>query len=149
MIITFCGHADYRASKEDEKAILSILGTHVGDDRADLYLGGYGGFDRFARRCGKTYQTVHPRTKLILVTPYLTPAYQKNHLNTEKKEYDAIIYPELEHVPTKFAILYRNRWMVEKADLVIAYVLHERGGAYQSYLHALKKQKPTINLADV
>ena len=119
----------------------------IGDDHAELYLGGYGSFDAFARRCGKKYQETHPNTKLVFITPYITIDYQKNHLEYEKNLYDDIIYPELEKVPLKFAISYRNRWTVEKADCVIAYITHDFGGAYQTYKHAKKKQKQIFNIS--
>lgn len=146
MIITFCGHSQYTGSKEDEAKILSLLTEKIGDCPAELYLGGYGAFDEFARKCGKKYQEKHPNTKLILITPYITIDYQKNRLDGQKDKYDAILYPELENVPLKFAIWHRNRWMVEKADLVIAYVNYEWGGAYQTYKYAKKKRKGIVNL---
>lgn len=118
----------------------------IGDHHAELYLGGYGSFDAFARKCGRKYQKTHPNTKLILITPYMTIEYQKNHLNDQKDQYDAILYPELENVPPKFAISHRNRWMVEKADYVIASITHSWGSTYQTYRYAKKKQKPMINL---
>ena len=63
-------------------------------------------------------------------------------------EYDGIVYPPLENVPPRYAILHRNRYMVERADLVIACITRSRGGAYQTYLHARRKGKTMINLAD-
>ena len=146
MIITFCGHAQYTESEEDEKTILSILTEKIGDRSAELYSGGYGSFDAFARKCGRKYQETHPDTKLIFITPYMTIEYQKNHLDARRDQYDAILYPELENVPPKFAISHRNRWMVEKADYVIASITHSWGGAYQTYSYAKKKKKEIINL---
>ena len=61
--------------------------------------------------------------------------------------YDGVIYPELENVPLRFAISYRNMWMIENADLIIAYVCNEYGGAYESLKFALKRKKSIINLA--
>jgi len=146
MVITFCGHSQYTESGEDENKILSFLTEKIGDHHAELYLGGYGSFDAFARKCGRKYQESHPNTKLIFITPYITIDYQKNHLDYQKNLYDAILYPELEKVPLKFAISYRNRWMVENADCVIAYISHDWGGAYQTYKYAKKKQKEIFNL---
>ena len=51
-------------------------------------------------------------------------------------------------IPPRFAILKRNEWMVEHADLVIAYVRHEWGGAYKMYRHAEKMQKEIFNLVN-
>ncbi len=148
MIVTFCGHSKYIETREDAQKIISILTEIIGDDHAELYLGGYGSFDAFARRCGKKYQETHPNTKLVFITPYITVDYQKNHLEYEKNLYDDIIYPELEKVPLKFAISYRNRWMVEKADCVIAYITHDFGGAYQTYKYAKKKKKQIFNISE-
>ena len=147
MIITFCGHSDYCGSKEDEEKILFLLSKKVGDRPADLYLGGYGSFDAFALSCGKQYQKTHPHVKLLLITPYMTESYRKNRLPYDKKIYDEVVFPELDHVPPKFAILHRNKWMVEKADYIIAYVKYSWGGAYQTYQHAIRKHKETFNLA--
>ncbi len=147
MIITFCGHAQYTESEADRQKLLSLLVELIGDRPALLYLGGYGGFDAFARRCGKLYQKTHPNTRLVFVTPYITESYQKNHLNDQKALYDEILYPGLEDKPLKFAISYRNKWMVEQADYVIAYITHNWGGACQTYKHAKRKKKPLFNIA--
>ena len=148
MIIAFCGHAEYTGTEDDERKILTLLTELIGNQHAELYLGGYGAFDEFARKCGKKYQKIRPNTKLIFITPYITLDYQKNHLDYEKSLYDEIVYPELEKVPLKFTVSYRNRWMVEKADCVIAYVSHGWGGAYATYKHAKRKGKKIFNLAD-
>ena len=148
MIITFCGHSNYTESEEDKQRILSVLEQKVGDNYVELYLGGYGNFDNFARKCGKKYKEKHPNTKLILITPYITPEYQKNHLQYQKELYDEIIYPELEKVPPRFAISYRNKWMVEKSDLVIAYIKRNSGGAYNTYKYAKQMGKSIFNLTE-
>ena len=115
MIITFCGHSQFIRTAEYEQKILAFLEEKVGDNPADFYLGGYGSFDSFARECCRKYQTEHPHAKLVLITPYMTIEHQKNHLAYEKDYYDAIVYPELEDKPLKFAISYRNKWMVENS----------------------------------
>ncbi len=147
MIITFCGHAQYTETREDEQKLLSLFAVLVGDRHTELYLGGYGSFDAFARKCGRKYQTAHPNTRLVFVTPYITASYQKTHLNYDKSLYDEILYPHLEEKPLRFAISYRNRWMVEQADYVIACVTHEWGGAYKTYQYAKRKQKQIFNIA--
>ena len=148
MIITFCGHASYTPRVGDEERLLSLLDEIVGDSSAELYLGGYGAFDAFARRCGGKYQDTHPATRLVFVTPYMTEEYQKSHLEPIKHIYDAIVYPPIENVPLRFAISHRNKWMAEQADVVVAYITHEFGGAYGTYKHAKRKRKTIFNLAD-
>ncbi len=146
MVITFCGHSTFVKTPEIEAQLLSILQNQVGDEQADLFLGDYGSFDSFARECCRKYQLEHPRVSLVLITPYMTIEHQKNRLEYQKDYYDTIVYPEIEDKPLKFAISYRNKWMVEHADLVISYVNRNSGGAWQTYQHAKRKNKPIINL---
>ena len=148
MIVTFCGHSKFSASMEYERKILSFLEEWVGDNVAEMYLGGYGEFDGFAYTCCKKYKQSHPSVKLVFVTPYITVEYQKNILEYQKTRYDEIIYPEIENVPLKFAIPCRNKWMVEKADFVICAIDHKCGGAYKTYNHAKRKEKQVFNIID-
>ena len=146
MIITFCGHSDYRRRVEDEERIFAFLEELAGNEPLELYLGGYGGFDSFALKCGEVYQKLHPNVKLVWVTPYLDPKHRKNP-DIEIQRYDEIVYPGLEQIPPRFAISHRNRWMVEQADAVIAFVSHEWGGAYKMLFYAKRKGRRILNLA--
>ena len=148
MIITFCGHSQFTRTEEYEQKILAFLEEKVGDKSADFYLGGYGSFDAFAYDCCKKYKATHPDVSLIFITPYMTVEYQKNHLDYQKKRYDDIIYPEIEDKPPRFAITYRNRWMVEQADYVICGITHDWGGAYKTYQYAKRKKKNIYNVTD-
>ena len=104
MIVTFCGHKKFCKSKEYEQKILACLEEKVGHQSADMYLGGYGEFDNFAYKCCKKYKETHPNISLVFVTPYLTLDYQRNHLGDKERNYDFIIYPEIEDKPKRFAI---------------------------------------------
>ena len=148
MIITFCGHSDFKASEEYERKILNFLCKNVGNSPAQIYLGEYGNFDKFAYRCCKKYKETHPNILLIFVTPYITVEYQKNHIEPLRKIYDEIIYPEIENRPLRFAIIYRNKWMIDKADYVICGIAHNWGGAYKTYQYATRKKKFIFNVFD-
>ena len=148
MIITFCGHAQISDLGTYEEKIFEILQEIVGDQPADMYLGGYGDFDNFAYKCCKRYKETHPNISLVFVTPYLSVDYQRNRLQHEQKRYDSILYPEIEDKPKRYAITYRNKYMVEKSDYVIAYVSHDWGGAYTTYKYAKRKGKKILNLAN-
>lgn len=141
MIITFCGHADFIRTDDIKIKMMNILKTQIGDGSAEIFLGGYGAFDFFAYECCKKYKNTHPNVKLVFITPYL------NRVKENPENYDEVVYPPLENVPYRLAILKRNRWMVEKADIIIAYVERESGGAYQSLKHAEKHHKCIINIA--
>jgi len=142
MRITFCGHSDFIRTVEYEKAILKILEAEIGYDKAEIYLGEYGLFDNFAFECSQKFKATHPNVSLIFVTPYLSKISKET-----SDRYDEIIYPNLEGVPKKFAISYRNKYMIEKADVVVAYINRAYGGAYESYKVAIRNKKKIYNLS--
>jgi len=148
MIVTFCGHSKIRICKDTEQKMLAFLEEKVGSSPVDMFLGNYGKFDNFAYECCKKYKEAHPNVSLVFVTPYLTIEYQRNHLKYLQKMYDSIIYPEIESKPKRFAITYRNRYMIEKADYVVAYIDHNWGGSYATYKYAKSKGKEIFNLVD-
>ena len=141
MIITFCGHSDFKETEEYKQKVLDFFERNIGNSSADIYLGEHGNFDNFAYTCCKTYKSTHSNISLIFVSPYLD-------IKPQRTDYDALIYPEIENKPLKFAITYRNKYMVEKADFVIAFVYRPFGGAYKTYKYAKSKQKTIFNLAE-
>ena len=86
-----------------------------------------------------------PEIELLFITPYLDKNYSK--LELAKYYYDDLIFPPIENVPRKFAILKRNEWMVDSADLVIAFVKYSWGGAAKTLGYAKRKKKQIINLS--
>ena len=148
MVITFCGHMQFTPTTEYINAILNFLSEKVGDKSADVYLGGYGAFDLFAYDCCKKYKERNANLSLWYITPYMPSQNKQQYFCTQGKRYDGIIYPEIEGKPKKFAISYRNQWMVDRSDYVIAYVVHGYGGAHATYQYAKKKGKEVLNLGE-
>lgn len=149
MVISFCGHRDFIKTEKVVEQLFLILEEVVGENSVLFYLGGYGGFDNFAYECCKKYKSAHANVKLVFVTPYLTESYQKNRLQGIKDNFDDIIYPELEKRLPRLAVLFRNYYMVEAADYVVAYVNRDWGGAYKTLEYAKKLGKKIINLAEL
>lgn len=145
MIISFFGHADFNRQSEFEQALLDCLENTVKDNDVELFLGGYGAFDRFCYSCCKKFKKSHPRAKIIFVSPYLS----SKHLQNIKQDYDLIIFPEIENIPPKLAIMYRNKYMVEKSDFIITYVERTYGGAYKAYKYAKKLNKSILNFGEL
>ena len=146
MIVAFCGHSEFCGTEEYEQKILDFLEKTVGEQHADMYLGEYGQFDYFAYDCCVKYKENHPNISLVFITPYMTLEYQRKHLEYQRTRFDFIIYPEIEDKPLRFAISYRNKWMVEKADYVVCGISRSFGGAYKTYQHAKRKKKPVFNV---
>ena len=55
---------------------------------------------------------------------------------------DTMLPEGIEKVPKRYAILWRNKWMIEHADYVVTYVTRLFGGAAQ--FSALAKSKGKI-----
>lgn len=79
----------------------------------------------------------YPHVKSILVLPYLDR-------KLDESQCDWTVYPGLEKVPRRYAITHRNHYMVNDADVVIAYVQHSWGGAAQTLDYAKQKKKRII-----
>ena len=99
----------------------------------EFLLGGYGAFDELCDDvlCDPKHQYCHIR--LVLVLPYLNRAIPT-------AGYDATVYPPLESVPRRYAILRRNEWMIQHSDVVVAYVIHDWGGAARTLEYARRKK---------
>jgi len=145
MIVTFCGHSDFLQRAIDEEHILRMLEDISGGKAITFYLGEYGNFDIFARRCAERYKKKHCSSKLVFVSPYLGEWLDRRRDDMNAK-FDEILFPELEKVPLRFAITKRNEWMVKHADYVIGYVNRHYGGAYRMLLLARKWNKPYKNI---
>ena len=66
--------------------------------------------------------------------------------------YDSMetLYPEgLECVHPRYAISWRNKWMIRESNVVVTYITHSWGGAAQFAEIAKKKGKRIINVAEM
>ena len=119
------------------------------NEYVDFLVGRNGEFDQCvsstALRVRKNVR--NDNSALVLVLPYPTAEY----LNNENYFYDYYTDVEISHAASvahpKSAIQIRNREMVDRADLIICYVEHEKGGAWQTVQYAIKQGKTVINLA--
>ncbi len=146
----FAGHRQIfepNIGEKVKKALEKLIET---ESRVVFLNGKIGRFDEVCAGAVRTMKEKHPDKEIrsCLVLPYYS-----NRLNTEKSYfqslYDEILLPEeVECTYYKAAIIKRNRWMVDHADLMLAYIDHDYGGAYQTYRYAQKKSVPIINIAE-
>ena len=101
------------------------------------YLGGYGQFDALAAAVVREKKERYPQIRSVLVLPYLDREF-------DASAYDETVYPPLENVPRRYAISRRNEYMVDHADVVVAYVVYSFGGAGKTLKYAERKQKRII-----
>ncbi|MBQ1977147.1 MAG: hypothetical protein II225_00185 [Ruminococcus sp.] len=142
MVCTFFGHKD--TPKEIEPTLRSTLIDLIENKKVNVfYVGNNGNFDTMVRR------QLEDLSQLYSITYSVVLAY----LPTEKNKYDNLtntIYPEgIEAIPKRFAISWRNKWMIEQSDIVVTYVTHTFGGAAQFKELAEQLQKMVVNLNNV
>ena len=141
MVCTFFGHKD--TPKEIEPTLRSTLIDLIENKNVTVfYVGNNGNFDTMVRRQLENLSQTYPITYNIVLA----------YLPTKKSEYDDYtntIYPEgIETIPKRFAISYRNKWMVEQSDIVITYVVRTYGGAWQFKAMAERQGKLVIELSE-
>ena len=148
MIISFAGHSAVTEENRIKESVREALRNNISkEERIVCYIGGYGEFDAICACVCRELKAEYGNLEVVYVTPYLNASEQVKI--KEMLEYglcDASVYPPIEGVPPRFAILRRNEWMMTVADLVIAYVEHNYGGAYKSLQTAKRKNKRIINI---
>ena len=137
MIVTFCGHRDVFQSDDVRAWLVDCVEKLIQEGATDFYLGGYGSFDGIAASVVWKLKEKYPDICSVLVIPYL-------NRNIDTSRYDLTTYPPLETVPKRYAIVRRNQWMVQTADVVVAYVRHSWGGAAATLEYAKRKKKRII-----
>ena len=136
--VTFFGHRD--TPKEIEPALrLTLIDLIENKNATVFYVGNHGNFDAMVRRQLEDLSKTYP------IKYYVVLAYMPGK-NAEPNEYS--ILPEgIETVPRRFAINYRNKWMLNKSDTVVTYVTRPIGGAWEFKKLAENKQKTVLCLS--
>ncbi len=151
MTITFFGHSSIFYDESIETILYDLIKKHIAPEEKNTFLcGGYGNFDSLCAKVCRKLKKEYPMIEIVYVSPYLSVSHQnriKEIMNLGI--YDSSVYPPIENVPLKYAIIKRNEWMVKEADVIFFYVKHEYGGAYRIMNHAMKKKKGIINIADI
>ena len=107
-----------------------------------FYVGNHGAYDRTVKRKLSEIKERYPEISYYVVLAYLPKK------GDEYKKIETI-YPEgIERVPKKYAIIYRNNWMIDKSEYVVSYVKYETGGAANFQNIAKRKGKDVINIAE-
>ena len=107
-----------------------------------FYVGNQGGFDAMVTRVLWELMGRYP------IRAYTVLAYLPVDENGASDELLPTVLPEgIETVPRRFAISFRNRWMIAQSDFVVTHVTnHIASGAAQFKVLAEKHGKTVINL---
>ena len=146
--VSLFGHRtveDYLTVESKLYELLRII-MKQGNREIEFLVGRNGDFDLMAasviRKLKK--ETGNENVFLTLVLPYET-AELRNNTEAFESYYDSIEINEATR-SYKYAIVARNRGMIDRADLVVFYVKNESGGAYQTLKYAEKNEKRIINI---
>lgn len=141
---TFCGHSElYGKTSEIIDKLSVVVDNLIKEGFNSFFVGHYGAFDRIAASVCLNAKTKHNEIAVNLVLPY----YKAKISREEKEEYssfDSVIVPSIENTPYKYRIIKANRYMVDRSDVVVAYVTSTIGGAAKTLDYSYKKKKRII-----
>ncbi len=140
-VCTFFGH---RKCPTTIKPILhSTLEDLILNQDVELfYVGSHGQFDAYGRDILRDLTKKYPHIRYAVVLAYMPGA------TSEYEDFSDTMLPEgIEAIHPKFAISWRNNWMLREADFVVTHITHTWGGAYKYAEKATKQGKTIINLA--
>lgn len=144
-ICTFFGHGncpDFIAPLLQSTIEKLILHNSV----TMFYVGDHGRFDALVRASLRKLKNKYSQIEYAVVLAYM-PKERGFLLDTN---YSDTMFPEgIETVPPRFAISWRNKWMLKQSEYVITYITHSWGGAAQFAELAEKQHKTVYNLAEL
>ena len=145
MTCCFFGHKDAPSTVAHliEEAIEKLI---VDQGVTSFLVGNQGNFDSMVLSVLRKKKIEFPSSMYNVVLAYMPTAGSSEW---SPYEYGETMLPEgIEAVHPRFAISWRNKWMVNESDLVICYINRSWGGAVLYVEMAAKKGKRIINLAE-
>ena len=136
---TFFGHRDCPDSLKPrlQSVVIDLITNH---DVDMFYVGNQGGFDSLVRGILREITQEYPKAHYAVVLAYVPSG--RSAADTA----DTMLPEGIELVHPRYAISWRNNWMLQQADFVVAYVSHPWGGAAQYMKKAIRSGKTVINL---
>ena len=144
MVCCFFGHRDVPAGLAEH--LLPVLSCLIDEGVDSFLVGNQGGFDSIVLNSLRMLKEKYPHITYNVVLAYMPGAKE------EWPTYEPLetLYPEgLESVHPRYAISWRNKWMIRESDVVVTYITHSWGGAAQFAELAEKKMKRVINIASM
>ena len=149
--VSFFGHRiieDFNQAEKKAEALIREL--ILQKEYVEFLIGRGGDFDQIVSSAVKRFQRRirADNSSLVWILPYPT-AELRNYEESFSAYYDEIeICDAAQNSHPKRAYQIRNRQMVDRSDLVVFYVEHNSGGAYQTLRYAQDEGKRIINLAE-
>ena len=139
---TFFGHHD--CSPTVIPKLREVLKDLIENFSVDtFYVGNKGEFDRIARAVLRDLTQEYPHISYYVVLEKVPGS----SYGRAREDFSDTMLPEgIEKAPQRFAIVWRNKWMLRESDFVVTYITHSWGGAAQFAEMAERQGKTIINL---
>ena len=135
---TFFGHRD--CPEMIRPKLRSTLKNLITECNMDMfYVGDKGRFDALVHSVLRELQDEYPHIRYAVVLAYMPKQGQEARPDT--------MLPEgIESVHPRYAISWRNNWMLRQSEYVVAYITHSWGGAAQFIKKATSQHKSIVHI---
>lgn len=147
-IVAFFGHRDVMVTGSLEHKLEEVVQHLILDGYREFWCCDQGNFDWVSRIVMRRMKKRYPDISLCCLCAYNPNRYSKLKQDFWFEDFDFIYPAEAAYGPQKFAILRRNKYIVEHADVFVCYVTRQSGGAYRALNLARQKGKRIFNLAE-
>lgn len=139
---TFFGHRDCPSSIKPQlrKVLIDLIENYAVDI---FYVGQQGAFDAIVCSVLRNLVSEYPHIRYAVVLERMPP----NRDSLDTRDYSDTMLPEgIESVHPRYAISWRNNWMLNRSDYVVTYITHFWGGAAQFAEKAARMNRYIINI---
>lgn len=142
-VCTFFGHKECPEEIKPliQNRIEDLIQEHCVDT---FYVGNEGQFDTYVHIILKKLERKYPHIHYAVVLAYLP-----GHTDLTIDQEDTMLPEGIKMIHPRYAISWRNNWMLRQSDYVVAYITHSWGGAAQYAAKANRKGLVVYNLASV
>lgn len=150
-ICCFTGHRHIIATPELNYKLHEAISFAITEENVQTFMSGMAlGFDMLAAETVLSFKEAYPQIDLHCILPcrdqdkYFSEVDKKRYLNILSCA-DKIVYTSQDYSP--WCMHVRNDYLVDYADLALAYLVNNRGGTFYTVSRAIKKGIPIKNLA--
>ncbi len=143
MVCCFFGHGD--APYEIRPQLMETLEGLITDGIDSFLVGHQGRFDRIVLSGLRELKMKYPHLNYYVVLAYMPGT------KSEYEEYapGETLFPEgLEFIHPRYAISWRNNYLINNSNVVVTYITHSWGGAAKYAEKAGKQGKRIINIVE-
>ena len=139
---TFFGHRDCPDTIKSKlrQVLVDLIENHNMDM---FYVGNQGRFDAIVRGELRELRCEYPQINYAVVLAYM-PGRQTKYDDCS----DTMLPEGIESIHPRYAISWRNNWMLRHADYVVTYITHTYGGASRYASKARKQGKLLLEIVN-